>query len=115
MKTFIILLFIIPGALIYLLGKYIKKTGYVEVLKSYNENLNYDKDGLTNYSSKLMIYTGLVTILLSILSFVFTLVLKNDNIKSYFLIVYVVVTIHYVIKLRLSCKKFILSKTEDVK
>lgn len=110
MSTFIILLFIIPGVLIFFLGKYIVKTGYVEVLKEYNDKYKYDRDGLKNYAGKLMVFTGLSTIILSVTSFVLAIIIKSVDVKSYFLIVYVLLMIRYIIKLKFSCKKFLLSK-----
>ena len=110
MRTFIILLFIIPGALIFLLGRYIKRTGYVEVLKSYNEKFEYNRDGLKDYAGKLMMFTGISTVVISVVGFILALVFTNIDIRSYFLIVYVLITIRYVIKLRFSCNKFLISK-----
>ena len=106
MNRFLVLLFIIPGIVIFLLGKYIGKTGYVEVLKSYNNKLNYDKEGLTDYVTKLMTLTSFLTIGLSLLSLILNYLIKSIDFVFVYLIVYTVLTVHYMIKLRFSCKKF---------
>ncbi len=113
MNSFLILLFMVPGIIIFLLGRYLKRTGYVEVLKSYDNTYNYDEEGLTKYASTLMIYTGIITVAISILGFTFAMLFKELDINSFFLAAYVLVTAHYVIKLKFSCKKFVKSKKEE--
>lgn len=110
MNTFLILLFIVPGVMIFLLGKYIRKTGYVEVLKSYDEKNTYDREGLTKYSSNLMMYTGAFTVAMSLLSFLIAVIFDFENIKSYFLILYVLLMINYILRLKFSCNKFLMKK-----
>jgi len=105
MSPFIILIFIVPGAIMFFLGLYIGKTGYVEVLKGYNEKLNYDRVGLTQYAKKLMSLTGLVTVVLCILFFILSIVI-DPILVSVFLILYAVITMQYVIRLKFSCRKF---------
>lgn len=106
MSPFLVLIFIVPGLIILFLGRYIGKTGYIEVLKSYNEKKKYNREGLTIYIKKLMMSTGLVTIVSSIITFIAALISKNEMIIGVFLLVYSGITIQYIIRLRRSCKKF---------
>lgn len=106
MSPFLLLIFIVPGAIIFFLGKYIGKTGYIEILKSYNDKATYNKDGLANYVKRLMMITGVLTILLSIIGFVIAMLTDNELIIGVVLLIYSVVTINYMIRLRTSCKKF---------
>lgn len=106
MSPWIIFGFLIPGVIIFLLGRYIGNTGYVEILKQYDEKKQYNKEGLTNHVRKLMTWTGGITILIS-LGFGLMRVFTGDELfGSIFLIVYVILTLQYVVRLRLSCKKY---------
>jgi Flp pilus assembly protein TadB len=105
MKPYIALLFIIPAVIQYILGRYIRNTGYVEILKQYDDKKQYNREGLRAYVAKLMMMTGLLTIGLAIVSFVLALFFDVIIILG-FLVIYAVMNINYVIRLRFSCKKF---------
>lgn len=106
MSPFLILIFMIPGLIIFFLGRYIGKTGYIEILKSYNEKKNYDKDGLKNYVKRLMMGTGVTTVITALIAFVIAIVSTDEMVIGVYLLMYSAITIHYIIKLRRSCKKF---------
>jgi uncharacterized membrane protein len=106
MSPFLILIFLVPSAIIFFLGRYIGNTQYVEVLKSYDDKKLYDKKGLSEYVRKLMYFTSIGTAVFCIVLLIAALVLKNSNAISIFLIVYGLLTVNYMIRLRLSCKKF---------
>lgn len=106
MDKIIILLFAIPGVLIFYLGKYIKKSKYIEILKSYDGRKTYDRDGLSKYACKLMQSTGIITASVSLLFFILSFIFVSTNIRSIFLVVYIFVMSQYIIRLRFSCKKY---------
>lgn len=106
MSTWIIFAFGIPGVIVLLLGRYINKTGYVEVLKQYDDKKTYNKDGLKNFLYKLMSATGLLTLVGSLIFGILQIITKNDTIGLYFLGYYIIVTLHYVLQLRFCCKRY---------
>lgn len=106
MSPFLVLLFVIPGAIMLLLGKYIGKTAYVEILKQYDDKKTYDRPGLAAYVKRLMVVTGGLTIGFSLISLVLSFLVEGVDFVYYYLVVYALITVHYIIKLRFSCKKF---------
>lgn len=111
MSPFLVLLFIIPGSIMLFLGKYIGKTQYVEVLKQYNDKKTYDRPALAAYVKKLMMVTGAITVTFSLISIILSLFIKDVDFVYYYLVLYAIITIHYIIKLRFSCKKFEIKET----
>lgn len=89
-----------------LLGRYIGKTKYVEILKHYDEKKKYDKEALALYIKRLMVFTGGATVFLSLLSFILSWVVSDIDLAYLFLILYALLTIRYIIVLRFACKKF---------
>lgn len=106
MSPFLLLLFVIPGVIIFFLGRYIGNTGYVEVLKQYNEKKQYDKEGLTTYVYKLMTLTGGLTVITSIVAVILALLIKSVDFITIHILIYVIITLQYIIRLRFSCRKF---------
>lgn len=106
MSTWIIFAFAVPGVIVSLLGRYINRTGYVEVLKQYDDKKNYNREGLKNFVYKLMFYTGVLTILGSLIFGILQIITKNDSVGLYFLGFYILITLHYVLQLRFCCKRY---------
>jgi putative flippase GtrA len=113
MSPFLILIFLVPSAIIFFLGRYIGNTQYVEVLKSYDDRKLYDKKGLSEYVRKLMYFTSIGTASFCIVFLLVALILKSSNAISFFLIVYALITVNYMIRLRLSCKKFEIGENNE--
>lgn len=111
MSSLIVFAFMIPGIILFFLGRYIGHTGYVEILKQYNEKKVYDKEALTHYVKQLMMITGILTFVSSLGSGIVSIITKNEWVGIYFLAFYVIITFHYVIRLRFSCKKFEIKET----
>jgi phosphotransferase system glucose/maltose/N-acetylglucosamine-specific IIC component len=89
-----------------LLGRYIGKTNYVEILKHYDDKKEYNKEALASYIKRLMVFTGSATVLLSLLSFSLSWIVSDVDVAYLFLILYALLTIRYIIVLRFACKKF---------
>jgi len=106
MSPFLVLLFIIPGSIMLLLGMYIGKTQYVEVLKQYDQKKSYKRPELAVYIKRLMMGTGGLTVILSLISLLLSFIVDGIDFVYIYLVVYAVITAHYIIKLRFACKKF---------
>lgn len=106
MSPFIILLGLIPSGIIFFLGRYIGMTQYVDVLKNYDEKKQYDKPRYAAYVKKLMYFTSISTASMCVVTFVLSLIFKHVDVMSIALILYIVLTLNYVIRLRMSDKKF---------
>lgn len=106
MSPLLLLIFIVPSTIIFVLGRYIGNTGYIEVLKSYDDKKLYDKEKLSEYVRKLMYFTSISTVISCLISVGLAYLINKDVMISVFLVVYALITIHYIIKLRLSCRKF---------
>lgn len=106
MSPFLILIFIVPSLIIFFLGRYIGKTQYVEVIKNYDEKKNYDKEALSKYVEQLMFLTSVISITACLISFILAWIITAIDFVMIYLIIYAVVTIQYMIRLRFACKKF---------
>jgi len=106
MSPFIILLGLIPSVIIFFLGRYIGMTQYVDVLKSYDEKKTYDKVAFTLYVKKLMYFTSIATAAMCVVMLILALMIKTVDFISIALILYIVLNLNYVIRLRLSGRKF---------
>lgn len=106
MSPFIILLGLIPAGIIFFLGRYIGMTGYVEVLKNYDEKKTYDKKAFTLYVKNLMLFTALATACMVIVMFVLALLIKSIDFVSIAIVLYILLNLNYIIRLKLSHRKF---------
>jgi len=106
MSPFLILMFLAPSAIIFFLGRYIGKTQYVEVIKNYDEKKNYDKEALSKHVEQLMFLTSVVSATACIMSFILAWLIKSIDFVMIYLVIYAIVTIQYMIRLRFACRKF---------
>ncbi len=106
MSPYIILVFLIPSIIFLIVGWYIGKTGYVEVLKHYDEKKEYDKKGFSKFIRNVMMSIGCSTMVLIALALILNHVMKVTYFSQYFLVVYVIMIIIYLILLRISPKKY---------
>jgi len=106
MSPFLILIFLVPSIIIFFLGRYIGKTQYVEVLKNYDDKKNYDKEALTKYVEKLMFITSVSTVVSCVVCFILAWIVTSVDFVTVFLVIYALITLQYVIRLRFSCKKY---------
>jgi len=106
MSPLLLLIFIVPSLIIFILGRYIGNTGYVEVLKSYDDKKIYDKEKLSEYVRKLMYFTSISTVVSCLISVGLAYLVDKDIMITVFLVIYALITVHYIIKLRMSCGKF---------
>lgn len=105
MSPFYILLGFIPSAILFFLGRYIGNTGYVDVLKNYDEKKSYDKDAYAAYIKKLMVGSGLAIAVTCTIAFVVAWLVDFD-VFSVALILFIIINLQYVIRLKLSHRKF---------
>ncbi|MCH4887760.1 hypothetical protein EZV73_09255 [Acidaminobacter sp. JC074] len=106
MSPFIILLGLIPSVIIFFLGRYIGMTQYVDVLKSYDEKKTYDKAAFALYVKKLMYFTAIATGVMCIVMLILALLIKTVDFVSIALVLYIILNLNYVIRLRMSGRKF---------
>lgn len=106
MSPFLILMFLVPSGIIFFLGRYIGKTHYVEVIKNYDEKKKYDKEALSKHVEQLMFLTSVVSATACVMSFILAWFIKSIDFVMIYLVIYAIVTIQYMIRLRFACRKF---------
>lgn len=106
MSPFIILLGLIPSVIIFFLGRYIGMTQYVEVLKNYDDKKKYDKAAYAAYVKNLMYFTSISTACMCLITFTLSMIMTTVDIMSIALILYILLNLNYIIRLKMSDKKF---------
>lgn len=100
------LAFMILGALIASMGRYIERSQMIELLSQHSNKKSYNRPALAQFAGKNIIYMGLLALIISTVSFIILFVLPNIYLFYCLVVVIIVDFFFFSFRIALGVKRF---------